>query len=457
MVLETPIPPPREALGRRAPSSPTRGRCTAWHARSGWLVLLALLLLGAPLDDARAHGRSLSYSSWQLADSGAQVTVRTTLLELSRLGIPLPLAPAGPAGATATPSTDAVGRYLQSHLGMTSEGGACAPSGPPLARPANEGWSVYRWQLDCPSLEALEISTRILLAEAPSHLHFARVRVPAEAEGGSAQIRERVLTESEPSWLLGSAGSAESGGGGEMDSGSGFSDYLALGVEHILSGWDHLAFVLALILLASRLGEVARLVTGFTIAHSITLALAVLGWVHPAGAPIEAVIGFSVALVAAENGWQLAGRDARVPIAVLLLLIGMSVAALLGAGHVSALTLTGLTLFGLCHFGLLARARQKTLMRLALAFAFGLVHGFGFAGVLAEMALPAERLAPALVGFNVGVEIGQLGVVAVVWPILAMLRRTRDGWLHRRTAEWASAAVCGTGLYWFVSRTLGPG
>ena len=89
-----------------------------------------------------------------------------------------------------------------------------------------------------------------------------------------------------------------------------------------------------------------------------------------------------------------------------------------------------------------------------MAFAFGLVHGFGFAGVLAEMALPTGRLAPALFGFNVGVELGQLAVVAVVWPALAWLARHWVVW-HARIAEVGSAAVCGLGLFWFATRTFG--
>jgi hypothetical protein len=89
-----------------------------------------------------------------------------------------------------------------------------------------------------------------------------------------------------------------------------------------------------------------------------------------------------------------------------------------------------------------------------VAFAFGLVHGFGFAGVLAEMQLPTERLASALFGFNLGVELGQLGVVALVWPALRALEAGGHGRLHRRVAELGSAAICGLGLYWFLTRAL---
>ena len=92
-------------------------------------------------------------------------------------------------------------------------------------------------------------------------------------------------------------------------------------------------------------------------------------------------------------------------------------------------------------------------MRCGVAFLFGLVHGFGFAAVLMEARLPADRLVPALFGFNAGVELGQLGVVALVWPAVAVIQpRTR---LHRAVVEASSAVVAGLGLFWFVSRTYG--
>jgi hypothetical protein len=402
-----------------------------------------------------AHGRSLSYSSWQLSDEGARVNVRIPLLELSRLDLPLPPR----AAVSGAGSTDEIGRYLATHLWLSTPDGACEVSQPPLARPTEEGWVLYQWSLRCPPGTERTIETRILLEAAPSHLHFARVKLgdPGNRHGG-ARILERVLSDSEASWpVISHASEPTDTPGANSVTGTGFTGYLRLGVEHILSGWDHLAFVLALVLLARRIGEVAQLVTGFTIAHSITLALAVLGVVHPRAASVEAVIGFSVALIAAENAWLLGRRSAWVPG---LTTIGLALAALLAAlgfGQMSVLTLLGLALFSACHFALLGRSANPTLQRVALAFAFGLVHGFGFAGVLAEMTLPIERLAPALLGFNIGVELGQLAVVAGIWPVLIALRRIGRGHAHRTFAELASAAICGTGLFWFVTRAFGPG
>lgn len=405
----------------------------SWQrAGSAWLA--AALLAGA----VQAHTRSVSYSSWTLDPEGANVHVRVSLLELTRRAID-PDRDVGSGGA--------VGRYLAEHLSLERGGVRCEPLLEPVAETAPKGFVHFRWRLRCPAQGAARIESRILLAEAPSHLHFARVA----RETGAL---ERVLTEAAPFFSLPDPTGGEAARAHPAQ-GTGLGGYIALGIEHILTGWDHLAFVLALLLLARRAGEVATLVTAFTLAHSITLALAVLGVLRPDGAAVEALIGYSIALVAAENGWLLSGRGLAVPGIATAGLGALGALALAGIGSVPAPALLGLALFSLCHFGLLQRSERPARLRAAVAFAFGLVHGFGFAGVLGELQLPTQRLVPALFGFNLGVEIGQLAVVALVWPALRVLEGRAPEGLHRRVAEAGSAVVCGLGLYWFVARTLG--
>ena len=401
------------------------------------LGALLALLLAAAAGDAFAHGRSISYSSWKLRPDGALVRVRIPRLELTRLQLD-PVADPGAAHSVA--------QLLAGEVRLSGDGRPCPATADPLPAAAPEGWVLYEWRVRCESPGALVISSSLLLDVAPSHLHFARV------ERADGSVLERVLSDAGPSWAL--------GGGDEPDApahdpGTSLVGYIELGVEHILTGWDHLAFVLALLLLAGSVREVAGLVTGFTVAHSVTLGLAVLGVVRPEPVAVEALIGFSIALVAAENAWLLGGRGLAVPAAVVAGLLALAVAALAGLGAVAPLTLLGLALFAACHFGLLDRVSRPARLRAAVAFAFGLVHGFGFAGILTEIELPAERLVPALFGFNVGVELGQLGVVLAVWPLLRLLDRPAEGRLLRGFSEVASAAICGLGLFWFVSRTFG--
>lgn len=160
--------------------------------------------------------------------------------------------------------------------------------------------------------------------------------------------------------------------------------YVALGIEHILTGVDHLLFVLGLLVLARTRWQLLATVTAFTVAHSITLALATLGLVDAPQRPVEAVIALSIAYVAVEIVRARRG-----------------------------------------HAGLTARAPW------IVAFAFGLLHGFGFAGALREVGLPEGHIPLALLFFNVGVELGQLAFIAGVLGLAAALGRLparRPGW-----------------------------
>lgn len=412
------------------------------------LLVPALALVLSASSMAYAHGKSVSYSTWEIDGAGATVSVRLKLLELSRIG-PEALPPGSVSVAPAAGSPDLPARVFPTELQLVADGAPCPPIGRAARRPDREGWVRYEWRVACPDEAAhLAIRSRLLLAVAPSHMHFVRARFV----GQSAPLRERVLTEASPSFVVRSIGGADAPV--QDASSSRLLDYLVLGIEHILTGWDHLAFVFGLLLLAGRLGEVARLVTGFTLAHSLTLALAVMEVVHPRAAAVEAVIAFSVALVAIEKGWLLAGRPRVVPISVLVGLGGVGLATLSGAMRLPVLTVGGLAIFTACYFALSTRSTSQWL-RICLTFAFGLVHGFGFAGILVEMTLPADRLVPALLGFNLGVEVGQIGVVLLLWPALWAGRRFASEGALRWAAEVSAAGLCGLGLFWFAQRALG--
>jgi hypothetical protein len=182
-----------------------------------------------------------------------------------------------------------------------------------------------------------------------------------------------------------------------------FGEYLRLGVHHILSGYDHLLFLGALLVGCRRLGSMLAIVTCFTVGHSITLALAALGQVTIPPSVIEPLIAATIVYVAVEN--------------------------------------------------LLRREEPRG--RWALTFGFGLVHGFGFAGVLRDTGLSASEsgIVGPLFAFNAGVELGQLAVIAVFLPLLLLLRR-RSVAFARFGAPVISAAIGLAGLYWLAQRTL---
>jgi hypothetical protein len=395
--------------------------------------LLAILLGCLAAAPAAAHERTVSYSTWEIAPPRLRVTARLTALDVSRL----------PWAAAAGPDLNTrLGAYLSQRLSARTTGGPCAVSRPPQRLTAAADQVAFDWELTCPAGGDLQLRSDLLREEAPSHLHFARVRFPDGAG------RERVLSAGAETWSL-------DGQGGAAPLGDSFLAIVGLGVEHILTGYDHLVFLLGLILLGGRLGDVVRIVTGFTIAHSLTLALAVFGVARPPRGAIEALIGLSIALVATENLWLAGGRRRAVRWAVALALAALAALALSGRGAVPALTLLGLAIFAACYFALLATLDRPAPLRAAVAFLFGLVHGFGFAGVLLEAQLPGERLAITLFGFNLGVEIGQVACVLLLWPLLQSAWRIADGRWQRPIIEYASFAILTFGVFLFVQRAYG--
>ncbi|WP_284126450.1 HupE/UreJ family protein [Parerythrobacter aestuarii] len=181
--------------------------------------------------------------------------------------------------------------------------------------------------------------------------------------------------------------------------------YFGLGVTHILEGWDHLLFVIALVLLVRRGWAVAKAVTAFTVAHSLTLAGVSLGFLGLPGRPVEAVIALSIVLLAVE----------------------------------------------------IAHGERETWTRRwpwLVAFLFGLVHGFGFAGALREIGLPEGEVPAALISFNLGVEAGQLAVVLGVLLAVEAIRRARTEAVTPAIRV-ASYAIGITGSFWLIERLVG--
>jgi len=181
-------------------------------------------------------------------------------------------------------------------------------------------------------------------------------------------------------------------------------DYVGAGFEHILPiGMDHILFILGLYLLSARLRPLLWQVTMFTLAHTITLGLAMYGWVKLPASVVEPLIALSIAYVGIENIWH----------------------------------------------------RQLVNSRLALVFAFGLLHGLGFANMLTDFGMPQDDFAVALISFNVGVELGQLAVLAGAW-LLTGLWFGNKPWYRQAVVVPASLAISVVALYWFWDRLEWP-
>ena len=183
--------------------------------------------------------------------------------------------------------------------------------------------------------------------------------------------------------------------------------YLVLGVEHILEGYDHLLFVIALVLLLAQPLVVVKAATAFTLAHTITLAGSTLGLFGLPQAPVEALVALSIIFLAVEIVKQDPGNP-----------------------------------------------RLSERIPWVIAFGFGLIHGFGFAGALREIGLPEGDVPVALLTFNVGVELGQLLIISLCLTAIALLRRFKPPALRPATLA-ATYAIGITASFWFIERMLG--
>jgi hydrogenase/urease accessory protein HupE len=249
----------------------------------------------------------------------------------------------------------------------------------------------------CPARPAfLSVDLQLLEDMSLGHRHVAHV------EAGTSVIdavaHRRATRFDAPVGVPRATETAEVSSAPEL--GSVLSSFFTSGIEHILLGLDHLAFLFGLILLGGRTRALLTMITAFTVAHSITLALAVLGVWAPSPSIVEPAIALSVAYVGVEN-W-------------------------------------------------LVKDGEK---RWRITFPFGLVHGFGFAGALGQIELPSASIPPALVAFNLGVEAGQLAVLAVTLPIVLYARKS--AWFRDKGVRALSLGLTVAGCVWFVLRVTG--
>jgi hydrogenase/urease accessory protein HupE len=264
----------------------------------------------------------------------------------------------------------------------------CAVTSPITSRPSGTGF-VERWTIECDA-DLVGATLRI------GGLERTYTDVMVRVEPAGAEVLSYIVQSIDPSVVIGGAGQQSQGAFG----------YLWLGFEHILLGFDHLLFVLGLLLIVQNRWMLLKTVTSFTIAHSITLAIATLGFASAPAAPLNAVIALSILFLGPEIVRVWRGE-------------------------------TSLTI------------RHPWVV----AFAFGLLHGFGFASGLSTIGLPQAEIPLALLLFNVGVELGQLVFVVMILALERSFRILEVHW--PRWAEMVPGYAVGSlGAFWTIQRTL---
>lgn len=323
----------------------------------------------------------------------------------------------------------AVDRYVADRFAVIYDGEPCAPalSAVDVVERGERPYASLTYAFVCGGEPegAHEVSSG-LFPDAESFVHSTEtiVRYTLDEEDGSA-----VLTASSPTLTTGENRLLKQVG-----------EFFVLGGEHLLLGLDHVLFLLALLIGARRLREVVWTATAFTVAHSVTFLLAALGVVSVPAMVVEPVIAASIAVVAAVD---------------LVLIRRGGGGAAFASGSASAGGVPSGTVRDALRWRAPAGAREPLTgwdrWRLPVVFVFGLVHGVGFAGALGIDAAWSWTLLWSLLSFNVGIEAVQLGIIAVVFPLLVLLRVRTP-----RTARWvlgtATAGIVAVALYWVAER-----
>jgi hydrogenase/urease accessory protein HupE len=280
--------------------------------------------------------------------------------------------------------------YVNAHVAVTGLDGKACVAGAAALVPDGDG-VIYRNAFSCRNVRGdIVYRSTVLTAIDPSARQIVLIGEGANVPQALLDASNTTVTLSAPAPLLLST----------------MQRYLVTGIEHIFLGYDHIAFLVGVVLWARRLVPVIKIVTAFTIAHSITLSLAALNIIVLPGVVVEPAIAASIVFVAMENFFS---RDID--------------------------------------------------SRWRVTFAFGLIHGFGFASALREFGLPANAVVPALAAFNIGVEVGQVAIVSIVVPALIVLDRlmATDRAKPVRAASLVyalSLLISLIGSYWLLTRLL---
>jgi hypothetical protein len=410
-----------------------------------WLYTIGSLLL-ACMTQAQAHERSESTSHWSLSGDGALYGVITTRTrEVTRLTIP---------GDSYASLAQIFAAHVERSVAASVDGTPCTKHEAPTLLESEPGFLRVAVWMQCRPGERLTLQLTLFQTVAPSHRHFLYV------ESGRAS-REAILSASAPTTELElhTPGSSKTS----------FIQFVKMGIEHIATGFDHLAFLLALLISARTVRQGLAIITGFTLGHSLTLSLAVLGVVQANSGAVECAIGATIALAAAQNLIR-GEREGRIGA---LAALAICTSLLLVPGDLrpalSPATIAGFAFTTASAIWLGSLSRQSSLSRqnsgqtsfspparFAIAAGFGLIHGLGFASALQELQLPRALLLQSLLGFNVGVEVGQLALVIAAVGLIRVAA-TIVPELHRRaeaSAAVASAAALAAGVTWFLTRAI---
>ena len=397
------------------------------------LIVLIAVLTATVLSVTRvdAHVRSESHSVWEINGGNIDLVMTIPKLESRRLN------PAGPEV-----SDSVLEQYLADRVFPLSGAVRCPLVPPIIALSSAPEFRRFDFTFKCPSDQNLRIRSAAFFDLVASHTNFAQIQNIVSGDF----VEELLTSERQQVQVTG-------GEGGKLKT-AGIVEFIRMGIMHIFTGIDHMSFLLGMVMISRRLRDLIFAVTGFTIGHSITLALAVTGVIRPHAEYIDALVALTICLIGAEN----LAVDTRKPFFFALglagIIVALAVIKAMGYGGLPILLSVGAALFTANYLVISGQLPDAGRLRIIITLVFGLIHGFGFAAGLLELQIPPGRLAEMLLGFNIGVEIGQLTLVISVTLAVYLLARIKWSLPRPITVDVASGFLVAEGLYWFVSRSI---
>ena len=399
------------------------------------VLLILVLALGPGFSlPASAHTRSETHSAWQI--KGTTVHLQFTVPDLESKRIT-------PDGDM--PSVEQLGRYVADHVGAFSGDQACKMTEGPRPVAALVGYRRYEFAFECPDADAIKVTSSAFFELVESHTDFAQIQTDS-----GAFVEELITKDQQTLDVASNSGSPLQN--------AGLLDFMQMGIMHIFTGVDHMSFMLGLVLISRRVRDLLFVVTGFTLGHSLTLGLAVTGILRPEAQYIDALVALTIAMIGAENIGDSTHKPLIVALAMGGIMFALAIARYLGAPVLlPMLLLIGGGIFAANYLMLTGHLKDAARVRLVMTLVFGLIHGFGFASNLLEMRLPSGRLMELLLGFNLGVEVGQVTVVMGALLFAYLMVKLRLGVPRPILTDVAASFLVGEGLYWFLGRSIGLG
>ena len=394
--------------------------------------LISILLLILFQSESVAHTKSVSYSTWNIQEDQIILNFTVSSREITKLR----------EDQINYPNLN---DSLKSHLIQKIHSDQIKSE--PLINVLNTeiGMTGLSLIFDTNQFEKYIFDMKIFFEEIPGHIHYARLN------HHMGQMRTLVLNQNNHEIIIFSELNAVE----EQEWFDSFKQYIGLGFTHILEGIDHLLFLLALLILCKSFKSLVFAATGFTIGHSLTLGLAASDIVIPQVNIIESLIGWTIILASIESINLPRHELRKIQSVVLLIVIAMILLSTLNINELKIGFILGLGMLTLAILKLGEEPDQAEKLRPILAIIFGTIHGFGFANILSEISLDRTNFLVSLLGFNIGVEIGQILVLVIMWGLMSFLATKILSNNMNKITGLVSSILCSIGLYWFLTRLMG--